>query len=626
MKKLLFVTVLVLVLAFNLCFAASKFSDVNGTKYEVAVTKLNNDGVIDGFEDGTFKPQNSVTRAQLCKLLVEALDLKKANNVALTQFGDVSSTQWFYDYVKVAVDNGVIRGYEDATFRPNNDVKYSEMIAMIIRAMGKEKSMTDTTWPTGYIKYASDYGLLSNVTYTDASLPAIRGEVSVALYNMVNRLEAEKAKEPAKEVITTLRGFVESTTTKNKESYAKINGTTYLVAAKSSDFTVDSYAVFEKSSLTDAITLVTSYSVKDLDANANVITYVSGKQGSQEVKYKGSSKYVDLSNSTAYKSYGICYITVEPNSKNVLEVVKHSNKSGLDEFKFAVGDRVIEDSKNKVFLVFHGLTEDDSVSKGKYTAGVEYAEVSYEWDSKSDRVSGVSLPKTTSVEVGSKYTVKVPSKTNLYEFYATNYSGTITVKKDTVIYIASREIQDEYAYITYKWNSIGGAVAGVDLPSDDYVPVGSKYYIDVPEDQYGFTFYCTNFSKSSFTVTGDTVIKIESQEMGGHAGSNMPLIDRLSKEELTEGLQQALTDYFYEADKVVLTAVNFGGNGTDIDSVKFNCRYDVYSDDYDTLMGFTAGDGQEDFDNNRVKNKSGKGVMTEISEGYYSISEIGTGW
>ena len=91
MRKSLFILVIALISIVAICscsFAASKFSDVNGTKYEVAVTNLNTKGIIDGYTDGTFKPMSNVTRAQLCKLLVEGLGLKKANNVVKKEITD----------------------------------------------------------------------------------------------------------------------------------------------------------------------------------------------------------------------------------------------------------------------------------------------------------------------------------------------------------------------------------------------------------------------------------------------------------------------------------------------------------------------------------------------------------
>ena len=442
MKKLLIIVSAIIVLTFSTCFAASKFVDVNGTKYENAVISLTNLGVIDGFGDGTFRPQEGVTRAQLCKMLVEGLGLKKANNNALTQFSDVNSSLWSYNYIKVAVDNGIIKGYTDGTFKPNDNVKFSELFTMIIRAMGKEGYVTNpSNWPNSYIEYAQNNGLMTSVYYGSVSDAANRGEVAIAVNNMVNKLSSSTTSSSV-----TKYGFVTSYSKSNGVYYVTIDGTTYTVASGSKDFEEDTFVVFDKSGISNNVALIKSYGVTDLDANAEIIVAVSGtKAGEQEVKYDGSSKYIDYytkTNKSKYEDYAICVITVKPNSKDVLVVSKHSSYDSLSDVKFATGDRVIEDSKNEVFVVFKGLDADDVVKKGKYTAAedaVEYVEVSYEWASKSDKVSGVSLPKTVNVAVGSKYTVKTPSDVDGYSFYATNYSGTITVKKDITIYIATEQ-------------------------------------------------------------------------------------------------------------------------------------------------------------------------------------------
>ena len=563
MKKILFITVIVAVLSFSFCFAASKFSDVNGTKYESAVTLLTNNGVIDGFTDGTFRPQSNVTRAQLCKLLVEALQLKRSNNSVLTQFKDVDSSMWFYEYVKIAVDHGIIIGYTDGTFKPNNDVSYAEMFTMIIRAMGKENQITNKSdWPNAYITYAINYGLLSNVAYSGNDNPAIRGEVSIALYNMVNRLEDETG--------TTKYGFVDTVSTRNKISYAKINGVTYTVSSKSSSFTEDTYAVFEYNSLSDEIKLIASYGVKDLDAGAEIVTYVTGKTGAQEIKIKGSSKYIDYftdSNIKKFKSYGICVIDVEPNSKNVLEVTKYSNKSTIENVKFEVGDRIIENSKYGVFLVFKGLDEDDEITKGKYSPAVEYAKITYAWD-YAQKPAGVSLPKSETVEVGTRYYIQYPSFPGL-EFYAVDYStNSFIVKGNTTIYLGTLDYRDD----------------------DD--------------------------------------------DQGGHAGSNIPLIDRVSESKLKAAVKTEWQGYIeysaYGSDVDDLRIRNIKiYAGDDKDSIKFGVSYELHPSSSLAINRLTAASGQYDEESGWVIDKYNSGILYAVDDDndfYIDYSSVGTGW
>ena len=575
MKKILCITLALMLLGTCTAFAASRFSDVNGTKYETAVSVLNANGVIDGYSDGTFKPQNSVTRAELCKLLVAALKLKNTGNATL-QFSDVDSTMWFYDYVKTAVDNGIIIGYSDGTFKPNNDVTYAEMFTMIIRAMKKENEISNKSdWPGAYINYASGYGLLSNVSYSDVSYPSIRGEVSVALYNMINRLGTSSAASTGTGTSTTTApetktvrdaGFVTTVTTKTGGTTAKIEGNVYNVSSKSSSFVEDTFAVFDNTN--GEIKLVTYYGVNDLDGNASVVTYSSGTAGDQDIKLDNSTKYSDFYPGN-YSSYYICLINVNVTSKNIIEVTKHAMKDSLYELKINKGDRIIEDAKNKVFLVFRGLDVDDQYKNGKLvtvttssssSTSTKYYTVSYQWETGA-KVPGVSLPRSSSVARGSRYTVKLPKDTDDYTFYSTNYSGTITVNSDIVIYIDSEPIE------------------------------------------YG----------------------------SGSAGSNMPLIDRVDENELKKEVKDLWLDYIYDkfgdtVYDVKVKSVKVSPGGTDY--VKFTVSYELLPADENDITGLTIPDGIYDEDSGWITDKQSVGKLYAIDDDtfYIDYSSVGTGW
>ena len=192
-----FITMFAVVLIISLLpvsrvFAVSNFSDVAGTKYENAIEKLVDLGIINGFEDNTFRPADNVTRAQLAKMLVEAHKLKSSNNLPLSNFFDVTDAHWAYNYIKIAVDNAIINGYEDGSFKPDNNVTYAELMTMILRAMKLEEKMTDKTWPSGYINEATKVGLLDSVEYSSPNIQANRGETAISLYNMVNKMKNEE--------------------------------------------------------------------------------------------------------------------------------------------------------------------------------------------------------------------------------------------------------------------------------------------------------------------------------------------------------------------------------------------------------------------------------------------------
>jgi len=169
----------------------SIFSDVSETNsYYEAITSLVADGVINGYEDGTFKPDATITRAEFSKLL--AVGSTPAGTVfsqTSTQFSDVadstSSSAWAIPYIAHAVGIKAINGYEDGTFRPTNPVTYGCAVKMIVCTLGYGP-VVDTTltpWYQGYIDIAFKIGLTKNA-FAQGDTPAPRALVAQLIYNM----------------------------------------------------------------------------------------------------------------------------------------------------------------------------------------------------------------------------------------------------------------------------------------------------------------------------------------------------------------------------------------------------------------------------------------------------------
>lgn len=174
-------------------FAGTDFTDVaeNHAHYE-AITSLVGDGVINGYEDGTFKPENTITRAEFSKLLAVASAPRGTQfNAVATTFSDVadssSSSAWAIPYIAYAVGTGAINGYEDGTFRPTNNVTYGEAIKMIVCTLGYEPVIdkTLTPWYQGYIDVSNQIGLSKNAVAL-GDTPAPRALVAQLIYNMLD--------------------------------------------------------------------------------------------------------------------------------------------------------------------------------------------------------------------------------------------------------------------------------------------------------------------------------------------------------------------------------------------------------------------------------------------------------
>ena len=122
----------------NLNSEFKKFSDLTPDNYAYeAIQKLTKLGVINGYNDGTFRPDASVTRAELTKMVYIALG-KEIKTITEIPFEDVDSNNTLSKYVLSAYLDGVINGYKDLTFRPQNSVTKAEGSKIILKAFGLE--------------------------------------------------------------------------------------------------------------------------------------------------------------------------------------------------------------------------------------------------------------------------------------------------------------------------------------------------------------------------------------------------------------------------------------------------------------------------------------------------------
>ena len=185
MKKLLsLVLVLSLVLgSFGMAFAAP--ADVAGTDFEDAVERLGALGILTGFPDGTFKPNDTITRAQFAAVVVRALGYDSAAKASLgaTNFTDVVAGHWAAGYINVATSLKVINGMGDGTFAPEAPVTFEQAVTMIVRALGYEPAAQEKGgYPNGYLVVASEEDITDDVDGVVGS-PASRGIVSLLVDN-----------------------------------------------------------------------------------------------------------------------------------------------------------------------------------------------------------------------------------------------------------------------------------------------------------------------------------------------------------------------------------------------------------------------------------------------------------
>ena len=117
--------------------STNSYSDVTADKwYNNAVSTLSRLGVISGYPDGTFRPDASITRAEFAKIAVSFC--KYGSTTYSGCFSDVKASDWFSTCVETARNSNLIAGYPDGTFRPNNAITRAEACTIVNRTLGRK--------------------------------------------------------------------------------------------------------------------------------------------------------------------------------------------------------------------------------------------------------------------------------------------------------------------------------------------------------------------------------------------------------------------------------------------------------------------------------------------------------
>ena len=146
MKKLL-AMVLALVMTLSLAVSANAFKDDKSISddYAEAVAVLNGMGVFKGYEDGSFKPTGDITRAEVSAIVYrvytqDVKDAKASMYATYNKFSDMAGAGWAQGYIGYCANAELVKGYPDGTFKPSGKVTGYEVLAMILRAVGYDKT------------------------------------------------------------------------------------------------------------------------------------------------------------------------------------------------------------------------------------------------------------------------------------------------------------------------------------------------------------------------------------------------------------------------------------------------------------------------------------------------------
>lgn len=154
--------------------------------YAEAVAVLSQMGIITGDDKGNFNPNSTIKRSEAATIICRLMSVEdEAKSMKNQIFTDVPSQHWAVGYVAKAVEMGVINGFGDGTFKPDDPITYEQMIKLLICAWGYTDSAVKAGgYPSGYIRVAKDLGITDNLSFNGSS-PAPRSAVAVLAYEML---------------------------------------------------------------------------------------------------------------------------------------------------------------------------------------------------------------------------------------------------------------------------------------------------------------------------------------------------------------------------------------------------------------------------------------------------------
>ena len=165
-------------------------SSLNGTKL-LAVTndesyagnQLQQLGVLNGYSDGSLGLDRNITRAEVATMMVR---IKGYGSRAVAgenkNFTDINNTHWAYTNVQNAYRLKMIQGYPDQTFKPEANIRYQEVVAIMVNTLGYQAQLVGE-WPMNYINKAKEIGVIPASSQVDPTHVVTRGEMALIVWD-----------------------------------------------------------------------------------------------------------------------------------------------------------------------------------------------------------------------------------------------------------------------------------------------------------------------------------------------------------------------------------------------------------------------------------------------------------
>lgn len=164
------------------------FPDVPANaEYAEAVNALHECGIINGDEKGNFNPDKPITRAETAAIMCRFMGVgEEAKDKTTTPFTDVPSSHWAKGYIARVNELGIMNGYGNKEFGPDDEITYAQIITMLVLKLGAEQQALNAGgYPSGYITVAENLGVTKCILFQSDAL-APKSAVAHLIYNCIN--------------------------------------------------------------------------------------------------------------------------------------------------------------------------------------------------------------------------------------------------------------------------------------------------------------------------------------------------------------------------------------------------------------------------------------------------------
>lgn len=441
---------------------AKSFTDVASTaSYAEAVDVLSGLGIINGYEDGTFGPDKTIKRSEAAKIIVAMVNkiATAEGRMGATQFDDVAADHWASGFINVGVADKFINGKSAVRFDPDGEVKYNEIVKMIVSCLGYEEyAQFYGGYPNGYISIADSEGITKGCSM-DGDAAATRAVVAQLVYNA---LKTPVIQNKGMQYSAAQGGFVPNIQKQDGEE------STYFKSLLTEKF--DAYFVEGK---------VTATKISDDSLDADEITFDVEKTenyDNEDIVFVGKDAVTIMGNA----------LTVKVGETNAADYINtYANAIiMLNEDEEYVMISFVPSSKNKTVTLDAGLYDDEETllsdiiesDKVKKDAFIRY-------------FASEDASKSTKYKLSDKLGLYVngasmtANEANIKKYVLENEVGTVELVDSYSIGSAADGVYD-YMYVEYFGTAKVDSVSSKKIVFADYYGFkGATLTLDVEEEE-----------------------------------------------------------------------------------------------------------------------------------------------